>query len=171
MTKFIKSLTAVLGAFLTVLMAVIVIDVVWQVVTRFVLKNPSSYTEELAGFLLIWIGLLGASYALYTRAHPGIDLLTGRLRGRQKKAAELSTWTLVFLFALFILLIGGIRLVRLTYTLKQISPAIGMPMAWVYAVLPLSGVLMMIYSGYFIALALRDKSAAPADADSTCEEG
>ena len=58
-----------------VLMSVMVIDVSWQVASRFVFRAPSSFTEELAGFLLIWIGLLGAAYGFPTRAHLGIDLL------------------------------------------------------------------------------------------------
>ncbi|NIX00358.1 MAG: TRAP transporter small permease subunit, partial [Phycisphaerae bacterium] len=54
-------------------MGVLVIDVTWQVITRFVLKNPSSWTEELATYLLIWVGLLGAAVALHRGAHLGID--------------------------------------------------------------------------------------------------
>jgi TRAP-type C4-dicarboxylate transport system permease small subunit len=57
---------------------------------------------------------------------------------------------IVFLFALFILLIGGLRLVNLAFTLKQISPAIGIPMGYVYLVLPVTGALMMLYAVYFI---------------------
>ena len=48
---------------LMLLMAVSALNVLWQVFTRFILQDPSSYTEELARFLLVWIGLLGASYA------------------------------------------------------------------------------------------------------------
>jgi len=70
MDKLTNAITKVLGIFLIVLMAAIVLDVTWQVFTRFILKDPSGFTEELAGFLLIWIGLLGASYALHRKFHP-----------------------------------------------------------------------------------------------------
>ena len=55
-------------------MIAIVTVVCWQVFSRFILRAPSSYTEELARFLLIWIGVLGASYAYRTKAHLGLDL-------------------------------------------------------------------------------------------------
>lgn len=146
MEKLITTITEILKIVLIILMSVIVIDVSWQVFTRFILKDPSSFTEELAGFLLIWIGLLGASYALYTRSHLGIDVLTGKLMGFRKRMVEIVIYSVVFLFSLFILLIGGFRLVNLTFTLKQISPSMGIPMSYVYLVLPLTGILMMLYS-------------------------
>jgi TRAP-type C4-dicarboxylate transport system permease small subunit len=152
------SITKVLSLFLIVLMAAIVLDVTWQVITRFVLKNPSSFTEELAGFLLIWIGILGASYALYTRSHPGIDVLTHKLKGAKKQTMEVVVYSVVLLFALFVMVIGGMRLVRLTFELDQISAAMGIPIGYVYLVLPISGVLMIYYAGVFILKALHRKS-------------
>lgn len=136
----------ILSKVLIVLMATIVIDVSWQVFTRFILQNPSSFTEELAGFLLIWIGLLGSSYALYTRAHLGIDIMTSKLTGIRKIISETSVWVVVAGFALFVLVIGGLRLVSLTLTLNQISPAMGIPMGYVYLVLPTTGLLMIYFS-------------------------
>ena len=150
MQKFTKAITKVLEIILIILMAVIVLDVLWQVFTRFILRDPSSYTEELAGFLLIWIGLLGAAYALYTKAHLGIDILTSKLQGAKLHTAQVVIYVIVFLFALFVLLIGGMRLVNMTLTLNQISPALGIHMGYVYLVLPLSGILMMFYSVVFI---------------------
>ncbi len=155
MDKLTKTITKILEYILITLMVLIVIDVTWQIFTRFLLKHPSSYTEELAGFLLIWIGLLGASYALYTKAHLGIDILTTRLQGTKRQGAEILIYSIVMLFALFVLVIGGIRLVILTYTLKQISPAMGIPIAYVYLVLPLTGILMMYFSIVFIVNAIR----------------
>ncbi len=154
MMKFTSILTKILSVFLIILMAAMVLDVSWQVFTRFILKDPSSFTEELAGFLLIWIGLLGASYAYYTRAHLGIDILTGKLSGANKRFVEITVYTIVLLFSLLIPLIGGFRLVNLTFTLKQISPALGISMGYIYLVLPITGVLMIYYSTHFILGAL-----------------
>lgn len=154
LTKFITKIQEIV---LVGLMAAIVIDVTWQIFTRFILRDPSSYTEELAGFLLIWIGLLGASYAWYTRAHLGIDVLTARLTGVRRQTVELLVYVIVLIFALFILVIGGIRLVNLTFALNQISPAMGLPMGYVYLVVPLTGVLMIYYSLVFIIGAVHPK--------------
>lgn len=160
MQSLTQKITKTLELVLIVLMGGMVADVTWQIITRFILKNPSSYTEELAGFLLIWIGLLGASYALYTRAHLGIDILTAKLQGRRKQISELLIYFIVFLFALFVPVWGGAKLVHITYALKQISPAMGIPMSYVYTVLPLSGLLMMYYSLVFMIHALRGRPEA-----------
>ena len=73
-----------------VVMASLVIDVLWQVFTRFVLRDPSSFTEELARYLLIWVGLLGASYAAGKRMHLALDLLPMKLEGRRSSATPIS---------------------------------------------------------------------------------
>jgi TRAP-type C4-dicarboxylate transport system permease small subunit len=101
MEKLTLIITKILSISLIILMAVMVIDVSWQVFTRFILQDPSSFTEELAGFLLIWIGLLGSSYALYTKAHLGIDVLTSKLSGAKKQFAQLLIHFIVILFAIF----------------------------------------------------------------------
>jgi TRAP-type C4-dicarboxylate transport system permease small subunit len=141
---------------LVLLMVAMVADVTWQVLSRFVFRAPSSFTEELAGFLLIWIGLLGAAYALRTRAHLGIDLLTARLSGAAKRGAAIVAHTLVALFALTTMVIGGLRLVQLAFQLEQISSAMGLRMGYVYLAIPLAGLLMMVFSlGSIAAVATR----------------
>ena len=155
MEKLTLGITRVLAILLVVLMAAMVLDVTWQIFTRFIMKDPSSFTEELAGFLLVWIGLLGASYALYTRAHLGIDILTNRLTGTRKQLIEIVVYLVTLLFSLFVMVIGGFRLMKLAFTLKQISPALGIPIGYVYIVLPLTGILMMYYSLYFILEAVK----------------
>ncbi|MBC8182702.1 TRAP transporter small permease [candidate division KSB1 bacterium] len=157
MERLTNAITKVLGIFLIVLMSAMVLDVTWQVFTRFILKDPSGFTEELAGFLLIWIGLLGASYALHTKAHLGIDVLTYKLTGTRRQVVDILIYSIVTLFAFFVLVIGGMRLVNLTLTLNQISPAMGLRMGYVYLVIPLTGILFVYYSIDFIVKAIKMK--------------
>lgn len=163
MFKFTPTIGRILAVFLTILMAVMLLDVTWQVFTRFILKNPSAFTEELAGFLLIWIGLLGASYAFYTRAHLGIDLLTNQLTGFRRQLVAVVMNLIVLAFAFFIMVIGGIRLVNLTFTLKQISPALGIEMGYVYLVIPLAGGLIIYFAANFILETVQKKPAEPVE--------
>jgi TRAP-type C4-dicarboxylate transport system permease small subunit len=139
------------------LMALIVLDVTWQVFTRFVLRNSSSWTEEMARFLLIWIGLLGATYTLHTRMHLGIDILTYKLTGTKKKIIEVVVYSLVALFALIVMVIGGFKLMNMTFQLNQISASMGIKIGYIYFVIPLSGMLMIFYSMDFIVKALTMK--------------
>ena len=163
MTTLTKRISKVLEIFLIILMSVIVIDVTWQVFTRFILQDPSSFTEELAGVLLIWIGLLGASYAVYTKAHLGIDILARKMDIAARRVLDIVIHSIVILFSFFILVLGGFRLVNITFTLKQISPAMGLPMGYVYIVLPLTGILIIYYSIAMIISTFKSESLEPLD--------
>jgi TRAP-type C4-dicarboxylate transport system permease small subunit len=146
-----------LGWFLVVVMAVSVANVLWQVFTRFVLSSPSSYTEELARYLLIWIGLVGAAYASGQRLHVAIDLLPNRFSGRRRVALGVLVECCVAAFAVGVLVVGGLRLVLLTVSLGQTSAALGVSLAWVYSALPISGFLIAWFSLTRIRHLLREK--------------
>ena len=146
LTRFADRIERALGWLLVVLMSVMVVDVTWQVASRFLFQDPSSFTEELAGFLLIWISLLGAAYGFRTRAHLGIDLLVSQLGGGWRVGAEVSAHFLVLLFALTTMVGGGTQLVRLAFRLDQISAAMGIRVGFVYLALPLSGLLVILFS-------------------------
>ncbi len=145
-----KSIDRVLSWVLIIMMAVITLNVLWQVFSRFILQNPSSFTEELARYMLIWIGILGAAYVAGQKLHLAIDLLSTKLKGNSKSLLEIFIQLCIFVFSLFVMVIGGIRLVYITLELNQISAALQIPLGYVYLVLPISGVLMMFYSFYFI---------------------
>lgn len=144
--QFREKMDRYLGYFLVVLMAVMVLDVVWGVVTRYLMGSPSSFTGELAGYLLIWVGLLGAALASGKRMHLSIDLLPDKLSPERRRILDMVIQAIIFLFALGILCIGGLRLVYITLTLGQQSPSLDIPLGVVYTVLPLSGLLIMFYA-------------------------
>jgi TRAP-type C4-dicarboxylate transport system permease small subunit len=133
-------LDRVLAPFLAVLLAAVVLAVTWQVVSRYLLGDPSGWTQELARFLLVWIGLFGGALAYQRRLHLGLDLLS-----EKRKSAMTGTVNLcVLLFAVAVLVVGGGALVALTLELEQYSPALGLPMAVVYLGLPASGLLLAV---------------------------
>ncbi len=146
MIRLTKVIDSVLGWVIVALMGIAVLNVLWQVFTRFVLADPSSFTDELARYLLIWIGLLGAGYAAGMRMHLAIDLLPTKLSGRPRCYVGLLIEACVFLFALAVLVVGGTNLVALTLTLGQTSAALHVPIGYVYLALPMSGLLMMFYA-------------------------
>ena len=130
---------------LAMLMALMVVNVCWQIVTRFVLRNPSSFTEEAARFLLIWVGLLGASYALGQRMHLAIDVLA-RWQPAWRPGLRAGSLAATAAFAFLVLGVGGARLVLLTLELGQTSAALGWSLGYVYVALPLCGALMTFYA-------------------------
>lgn len=135
-----------LGVLLVGLMSLMVLTVSWQVATRYLLNSPSSYTEELATYLLIWISLLGAAYALRVRAHLGLDILMRRLRADRRRSMRMVAHGVIIAFSLVVLVFGGGWLVYVTLDLNQLSAAFQVPVGYVYLALPLSGLLMTYYS-------------------------
>jgi len=131
---------------LMLLMVLLVLSVTWQVVSRYLFAAPSSWTEEVARFVLIWIGTLGAAYAFRTNMHIGLDLLPKKLTGNAARNLRWLTLAVVILFASTVLVIGGGSLVNLTWDLKQYSAVLGLPIAFVYSVIPLTGLLICIYA-------------------------
>lgn len=132
---------------LVILMGLMVINVLWQVASRYIVQSPSAFTDELARFLLIWVGLLGAGYATGKKLHLAIDLLPTKLEGKASgKRLNILINCVVALFAVFVLIWGGANLVYITLVLEQPSAALGVPLGYVYTVIPLSGLLILYYS-------------------------
>jgi len=136
----------ILEKFVAAIMAILVIDVLWQVISRYVLSSPSSFTDELAGFLLIWVGLFGSAYVAGRKEHLAIDLLLQRSGPARKKILEIFISICVVLFALVVLVIGGTWLVYTRFALEVKSAALEIPLGYVYIVLPVSGVLIVYFT-------------------------
>jgi TRAP-type C4-dicarboxylate transport system permease small subunit len=149
-----------LGWTVTIFMGVLVLNVLWQVASRYLLGHPSSFTDELAGFLLIWVGLLGAAYATGQKQHLAIDLFSHKLSVKNKRLQATAINILIALFAIIVLIGGGANLVYITFHLNQISSALQIPIGYVYLVLPLSG-LFIIYYAITDLILLWDKNAEP----------
>ncbi|MCM8531045.1 MAG: TRAP transporter small permease [Lentisphaeraceae bacterium] len=159
MDAIVKVVDKVLAWTLIVFVSGIVIDVTWQVFTRFIMDDPSSMTEEIANFLLIWTSLLGSAYALRVKAHLGIDILTSKFNEKKQLKWEFVIYTFVIFFAALVLVWGGSRLVGITLKLNQVSAALQLKMGYVYMILPITGLLIIFYSIYFMVEASRKLKA------------
>ena len=126
-------------------MSILVIDVLWQVASRYVMNSPSNYTDELAGYLLIWVGVLGAAYVAGRREHLAIDLLIRRSGPKRKFRLEMTVSALIILFAITVFIVGGTWLAYTRFYLSVKSSALGIPLGFVYLVLPLSGILIAYF--------------------------
>lgn len=140
----------VIAAFSVTVMVALVVCVVWQVFSRYVLNQPSTLTDELARFLMIWVGLLGAAYTVGAQRHLSIDLLAMSFNKRKQALLSLLINLLIFSFAGSVIVTGGINLINKTLATAQVSAAMQIPMGYVYFILPLSGTVMMFYALWFI---------------------
>ncbi len=136
----------ILEVFLVIIMSLLVVDVVWQVASRYVFSNPSSFTDELAGFLLIWVGMAGAAYVKGKNEHLAIDILHTKLSPIKRTRLLIFINYLIVVFCLTIMVLGGIWLVYTRFVLGQISAAMQIPIGYVYMIVPISGLLMSYYA-------------------------
>lgn len=128
------------------LMALLVVDVLWQVLSRYVLASPSSFTDELAGFLLIWVGLLGAAYVTGQEGHLAIDLLVRKADAAWQRRLRALSYLVIALFAVAVMIVGGSWLVYTRFNLSVTSASLQVNLGYVYLVLPLSGLLTAYYA-------------------------
>jgi len=100
-----KKVNKVLGHILVILMSLMVLNVLWQVFSRYVLGKPSAFTDELARFLMIWLGLLGAAYVSGRNGHVAIDVLAKRASNKRQKWLKRGVCIVIILFCLTLFLI------------------------------------------------------------------
>ncbi|MFA9392174.1 MAG: TRAP transporter small permease [Prolixibacteraceae bacterium] len=131
---------------LIIIMSVLVVDVLWQVLSRYILSAPSGFTDELAGFLLIWVSILGAAYVAGKQEHLAIDLLLQKSSLKNQKRLIVMINVFILLFSLTVMLGGGAWLVITRFQFGVVSAALQIPLGYVYMVLPLSGLLIVYYS-------------------------
>ena len=138
---------------LILIFALLVIDVLLQVGSRYLLGQSFSFTEEFARFALIWLSVLGAAYLTGTNEHLSMDFLYSKLVGKKKVFATQIIQLLIALFAIVVMIIGGANLVYITLDLGQLSPALHLPLGYVYMIVPISGLLILYYCIYNILTA------------------
>lgn len=143
-----KTLRNVLNKILNVLAGVSLLAMVvltcWQVVTRYILQNPSSWSEELVSYLFAWASLFGASLVTSERGHMNIPIIVERMGEKMQKFFGIVGELIAFAFSAVILVYGGISITKLA--MGQMTSALGVAVGVFYIVLPICGVINMIYT-------------------------
>ena len=142
-----------------VIMAILVLLVTWQVAVRYLFSNPSAWTEQLSRYTFVWLVLVNAAYIFGKREHMNIGFIVGKFGPRMKLVCGVFTETVILLFALSVLAIGGISAVKLAAS--QTDAALGISMGFVYMAMPVSGVLTTFYAFCNIYDQIRDKVVGP----------
>ncbi|MHB0753776.1 TRAP transporter small permease [Polaribacter septentrionalilitoris] len=137
---------SVLEKLVLFILVLMLVSVVWQVFSRFVLRAPSTITDEISSFSLIWVGLLGAAYAAGKNLHLAIDLIPEDVVKKRQGLFNGIVFISIAVFALTVMIIGGFRLVQLSFQFGQTSATLEIPLGFIYMVVPISGVLICYYS-------------------------
>ena len=150
-TVLTKALNGVAGMSFIVMVAL----TCWQVFTRYVLKNPSTWSEELVSYLFAWMSLMGASIVTSESGHMNIPVLVDRLNPQMRSYMRILHELIALLFSLAILVYGGWQISRLA--MGQMTSSLGVPVGIFYFVIPLCGVLNIIYTIIYIAEIAKNK--------------
>ena len=148
--KFRGLIDKIIQVLSTIIMGVMVIAVCWQVITRYILNNPSTVTEEALRYLLIWVTMVGGAYAYGRRK---------RLSFKGQKILDIFVQAMVILFCVVVMIGGGTRLVNTAA--DQLSAALQLPMPLIYASVPVGAILFIFYALIFIGEDLRDMKQGP----------
>lgn len=120
---------------LVVLLSSTVILIAFQVFMRYVMENSLSWTEELARFLFIWMVYIGISYGVKERRHIRVDAALHLLPKKAQKLIRIFADVLFIVFCILIIKQGLLVAMDL-YKFGQTSPALSIPMAYVYLASP-----------------------------------
>ena len=121
---------------------VILVSVVFsQVVARYVFNRTPTWTEELARYCQVWIILLTAPSCIRKGSHVAVDYFSHMLSPTARVRMDILISVLSLLY-MAVVTVFGVRL--MVVGRFQVSPALGINMSVVYAVLPLSGMLMIM---------------------------
>lgn len=136
MNKLKKFLDNFEGYCCVLTLAAMSIIVFVQVVCRYILQSSLPWSEEVSRYLLVWTTFLGGAYGIRQGAHLGIEAFTLLL---PKKAQKILS---------IIVMLGGIVLCAIIFNYGaflvssqlakgQLSPAMRVPMGYMYAAIPI----------------------------------
>lgn len=114
-----------------------------QVVSRYVFNHSLTWSEELVRYVFIWQIWLGSSYCVKENRHIRIDVFTDRLSPSVRRAFETFITVICIVFCCF-MIYKGQAVMGLVMRMDQKSPAMELPMYFVYSCIPISCALMIV---------------------------
>ena len=141
--KLLSKVRAVLYGFSCIAMMIMLITIFSQVISRYLFNYTPEWSEELARYLFVYVVFLGSSLIMGESGHLAVEFLPSRYKGTAfGKFLAILSLVCGYLFVLILLVQGAKMTEVMTF---QESPGLGISMSYIYAVIPVSAVLMMLY--------------------------
>ena len=163
------SLDRILELAQTGLFGMMVVVGTYQILVRYLFNKPSTVSEELLTYAFAWLSLLAAAYMFGKRGHMRMGFLADRASENGRMALEMVSECLVLLFGAVVMVYGGVRITVLTMAQKTAS--LGIPMGYVYAIVPACGGLILVYSILNLAQMVGERRRLDAPEREGGEEG
>lgn len=153
MIKTVRALASKLAEILCVLgFAALFIIFVLQVFFRYVLNDPLSWTQEVAGILYVWIVCIGAATIVKERDHVSFDLFYEAVRPNVRRVFALLGTGLI-LVVLVLSFYGNYDYIE--FTARQKSPTLRLPMTVVFSAFGVFMLLLIINSAIRVIRLMR----------------
>lgn len=160
LTAINKILDRIEGTAMIVLMLIATIVSIVQVAARYVFNNSLYWSEETILYSLISMSFLAGSMGVRYGAHICVEVLPLMVGPRFDKHVKYLAAILGAIFALT-LVYYGTRLFINTYNMGQLSPAMRIPVAYIYAMIPISGTFMFLRYSWVIQHLIQNKPFEP----------
>ena len=137
LNKILSCAAAALLAFMSLL-------AVYQVFMRYIMKNPSTMSEDILSYSFVWISLIATALVFGERDHMNLTFFLDKGTPIVKLMLSLLSESLVMIIAFMVFVVGGKKFMNVGAI--QVSPTLGITMDLVYLILPVSGVLIILFS-------------------------
>ena len=128
--------------FVAALLAAATVSIFIQVFCRFVLNTGFAWTEELARFLFVWIGMLGTSICVHRKANLGIETFINMLSPEGRRRCWVVINGLVIILFCFLVYYGAVMLPVVSV---QESPSLNVTMTIPYSGVFLGALLTLLH--------------------------
>jgi TRAP-type C4-dicarboxylate transport system permease small subunit len=139
--KSIDFMNKIVGIIVGLMLGLMSIIIVAQVVCRFILEYPLTWTEEAARYLMVYTVFLGASLALRHHKMIAIEIISESVKPKVRKVLRIIVMIISIVFC-FMLLFKGIEMLDIVQ--RQTSASLGISMDIPYMAIPIGAALMII---------------------------
>ncbi len=156
MDKAKNILDQILKVVSVVLFIAMVLLTTYQVIARYIFKSPSSISEVLTRYAFVWLIIVSATYVFGQRDHIAITFLRDKFKGMGRKIIDVAIECVIIIFSATIMVYGGFTVTRMN--MLQYDSMLNIPTGIVYSIIPICGVLIILYSIYNIIQSVKTKA-------------
>jgi len=141
LSKMIAKVVKLLEWILALLLFLSIVFILAQVICRYVLRSPLSWTEQTSRYLFIWMIMLGAPITFYRKNPMSFDLLVQSLPAKFKYAVELFAIILIILFSMYY---GYQAITLAAKVMGRYTTGVEVPLTFMYSSMAVSNLLIIL---------------------------
>jgi len=141
--KLLSKVRAVVYWFSCIAIMIMLITIFAQVITRYIFNFTPEWSEELARFLFVYVVFLGSALIMGESGHLAVEFLPNHFKDKPfGKVLKIISLVSGYIFVAILFFQGYKMTSIMTF---QEAPGLEISMSYIYAVIPVSSVLMFLY--------------------------